>query len=200
MEDLQTPVLLSGFVLSMRPSEVLLTFPELLAPPKGLESEAQATVRYRNQSGQFTAVGHILRVASGPPVTVTFKRLSPLGADPRRSPIRTVVRLPLSVRVVTSSVTSSLGQEDMPGWTENLSASGMLLGTSLLLAIGDVLRLAVAYGTGSMVVHGRVIRVHESEAKEQSQFGVGVELVHASEADRQQWLAFLARFQSRELR
>ena len=40
MEDLQTPVLLSGFVLSMRPSEVLLTFPDLLAPPQGLESEA----------------------------------------------------------------------------------------------------------------------------------------------------------------
>jgi hypothetical protein len=200
MEDLQTPVLLSGFVLSMRPSEVLLTFPELLAPPKGLESEAQATVRYRNQSGQFTAIGYILRVASGPPVTVTFKRLSPLGADPRRIPIRIAARLPVSVRVVTSSVASSLGQEDMPGWTENLSANGMLLGTSLLLAIGDVLRLAVANGADGTVVHGRVIRVHESEAKEQAQFGVGVELVHRSETDRRLWLAFLSRFQSREPR
>jgi hypothetical protein len=86
MEDLQTPVLLSGFVLSMRPSEVLLTFPELLAPPKGLESEAQATVRYSTQSGQFTAIGQILRVAAGPPVTVTFKRLSPIGAIPGAFP------------------------------------------------------------------------------------------------------------------
>jgi hypothetical protein len=88
----------------------------------------------------------------------------------------------------------------MPGWTENLSSNGMLLGTSLLLAIGDVLRLAVAYGADGTVVHGRVIRVQESEAKEQAQFGVGVELVHASEAGRQQWLGFLTRFQSRELR
>jgi hypothetical protein len=200
MEDLQTPVLLSGFVLSMRPSEVLLTFPELLAPPKGLESEAQATVRYRNQSGQFTAVGPILRVASGPPVTVTFKRLSPLGADPRRIPVRMAARLAVSVRVVTSSVASSLGRADLPGFTENLSSSGMLLGTSLLLAIGDVLRLAVSSGAGGTVVHGRVIRVQESDTKQQGQYGVGVELVHPSEADRHQWLAYLTRIQNRELR
>jgi hypothetical protein len=200
MEDLQTPVLLTGFVLSLRPSEVLLTFPELLVPPKGLESEAQATVRYKNQAGQFTAVGQILRVAAGPPVTVTFKRLSPMGADPRRAPIRTAVRLPVSVRVVTSSVTSSLGQQDRPGWTENISSTGILLGTSLLLAVGDVLRLAVSHGTEGVVVHGRVIRVQESEAKEQAQFGVGVELAHPSEADRQRWFAFLARFQNQQRR
>jgi len=200
MEDLQIPVLLSGFVLSLRPSEVLLTFPELPAPPKGLESEAQATVRYRNQAGQFIAVGQILRVAAGPPVTVTFKRLAPMGIDPRRAPIRIAARMPVSVRVVTSSVASSLGQADMPGWTENVSSSGMLLGTSLLLAIGDVLRLAVSHGSGDVVVHGRVIRVHENEEDEQAKFGVGVELAHPSEADRQRWFAFLARYQSQERR
>jgi hypothetical protein len=200
MENLQSPALLSGFVLSLRPSEVLLTFPELLAPPKGLESEAQATVRYSNQAGQFTAVGQILRVATGPPVTVTFKRLSPMGADPRRAPVRIPVRMPVSVRVVTSSVASSLGQEDMPGWTENVSSSGMLLGTSLLLAVGDVLRLAVCHGSEGVVVHGRVIRVHENDDEEKAKFGVGVALSHPSEADRQRWFAFLARFQSRERR
>jgi hypothetical protein len=200
MEDLQHPVLLSGFVLSLRPAEVLLTFPELLAPPKGLESEAQATVRYTNPAGQFMAVGQVLRVAAGPPVTVTFKRLSPMGADPRRPPIRIAARMPVSVRVITSSVASSLGQEDMPGWTENVSSSGMLLGTSLLLAVGDALRLAVCHNTEGVVVHGRVIRVHEGEDKEQAEFGVGVELVHPSEADRQRWFVFLARYQSQERR
>ena len=200
MEDLQTPVLLSAFVLSLRPSEVLLTFPELLAPPKGLEFEAQATLRYRNHSGRHTAIGHILRVAAGPPVTVTFKRPAPLGTDPRQSPVRTAARLPVSVHVVTSSVASSLGQEDTPDSTENLSASGMLLGTSLLLAVGDFLRLVVSHGAEGAVVHGRVIRVHESEDREQGQFGVGVEFVHETEAERERWLTFLARFQGRERR
>lgn len=195
MEDLQTPILLSGFVLSMRPS-VLLTFPELLAPPMGLESEARATVRYSTQSGQFTAMGQILRVAAGPPVTVTLKRLSPMGADSRRT--RTATRLPVSVRVVTSSVTSSLGQEDMPGWTENVSETGMLLATSLLLAVGDVLRLALSSGPESVVVSGRVTRVQESEDKSRGQFGVGVEIANASDTERARWAAFVARIQRQE--
>ncbi len=162
----------------------------------GLESEARATVRYSTQSGQFTAMGHILRVAAGPPVTVTLKRLSPMGADSRRT--RTATRLPVSVRVVTSSVTSSLGQEDMPGWTENVSETGMLLATSLLLAVGDVLRLALSSGPESVVVSGRVTRVQESEDKSRGQFGVGVEIANASDTERARWAAFVARIQRQE--
>jgi len=198
MEDMQTPLLLSGFVLSLRPSEVLLTFPALLAPPMGLEFEAQATLRYSNQSGQYAAIGRISRVAAGPPVTVTFRRLAPKGSDPRPRPLRTAADVPVSVRVVTSSVSSSLGQEDMPGWVENVSASGMLLAMSLLLAVGDVVRLLVSFGAERAVVHGRVIRVHESEDKGRGQFGVGIELVHENEIERERWLAFFAQFQRRE--
>ncbi len=78
MQDLRTPVLLSGFVLGLQPSGVLLTFPELLAPPEGLDIEAHATLCYRNHSGRHTAVGHVLRVVAGPPVTVTFKHPVPM--------------------------------------------------------------------------------------------------------------------------
>lgn len=200
MEDLQTPVFLSGFVLGMRPSEVLLTFPELLAPPKGLEFEAEATLRYSNRSGQYTAIGHILRVASGPPVTVTFKRLALAESDPWRSPLRTAANLPVLVRVVTSSVSSSLGQEDMPGSTDNVSATGLLLMMSLLLAVGDVVRLLVSKGSESVVVQGRVIRVYESEHRERGQFGVGIAFMHEDEAERENWQAFLAHFRQREHR
>ena len=200
MEDLQTPVLLNGFVLRLRPSEVLLTFPELLAPPKGLEFEAQATLRYSNRSGQYTAIGHILRVAAGPPVTVTFKRPALAGSDPSRRPMRTAANLPVSVRVLTSSVSASLGQEDMPGSTENVSAGGVLLLMSLLLAVGDVVRLLVSNGAEGAVVHGRVIRVYESEAKGRGQFGVGIEFAHENEAERERWLAFLGHYQRRERR
>jgi hypothetical protein len=198
--DLHAPVLLSGFVLSMQPSEVLLTFPDLLAPPKGLEFEAQATLRYGNRSSQHTAIGRILRVASGPPVTVTFKRLAPTQSDSKRPPSRTAASLPVAVRVVTSSVSSSLGQEDMPGLTENVSANGILLATSLLLAVGDVVRLLVTNGAEAAVVHGRVIRVCEGENKVRGQFVMGVELTHEDHVEREGWLAFLAHFQRRERR
>jgi hypothetical protein len=182
----------------MQPSEVLLTFPELPMPPQGLEFEAEATLRYGNRSGHYTAIGRILRVAAGPPVTVTFKRLARAESDTRRSPMRTSASLPVSVRVVTSSVSSSLGQEDMPGVTENVSTNGILLATSLLLAVGDVVRLLVSNGAEDSVVHGRVIRVSEGENKGRGQFVMGIELAHEDEVEREGWLAFLAHFQRRE--
>jgi PilZ domain len=197
MEDLPTPVLLNGFVLSLRPSELLLTFPELREPPKGLESEAQAVLRYSNPAGHYTAIGHILRVASGPPVTVTFKRLSGIGSDTRRSLVRTVVSLPVLVHVVTSSVGASLGCAAAAGHTQNLSSSGMLLEISLLLAVGDVVRVEVSGPSATVVVHGRVVRVCESEAQGKGAFGVGIAFVHDSEEEHDRWLEFAADFQAR---
>jgi hypothetical protein len=200
MEDLRTPVLLNGFVLSLRPSEILLTFPELHEPPEGLESEAQAILRYSNPSGHFTAVGHIVRVASGPPVTVTFKRLSNVGSDPRRSLVRTSVNLPLRLLVESSSVGSSVGLEGAEGFTQNVSTSGMLIDTKVLLAVGDVVRVDVDGTADPVVVHGRVVRVCESEDKGQGNFAVGIALIHESEDERERWLEFAAQFQRRSRR
>jgi hypothetical protein len=200
MQDLRTPVLLSGFVLGLQPRGVLLTFPELLAPPEGLDIEAHATLCYRNHSGRHTAVGHILRVVAGPPVTVTFKHPVPMTTDPRRLPVRTAARLPVSLHLVFPSASPPPGQEDLHGSTENLGASGAFVWTSRLLAVGDVLRLAVSLGAESAVVRGRVVRIVESEDGEDHRFGVGVEFVHATETERECWLAFLARLQSRDRR
>lgn len=193
MEDLQSPILMNGFVLSLRPSEILLTFPSLVAPPQGLESEAQATLRYSNRSGQFTAIGRISRVAAGPPVTVTFKRLAPYGSDSRR-PVRTVATLPVSVYVVNSSVSASLGDCETPGYTQNLSSTGLLIATSLLLAVGDVVRLVVLNKDQTASVHGRVIRVFENEDKRQGHFGVGIEFVYKEEKEKEQWHTFASDF------
>ena len=193
MEDLHTPVL--GFVLSLRAADILLTFPELQEPPRGLESEAHATLRYSNSSGHYTAIGHIIRVAAGPPVTVTFKRLAPIGSDPRRSLVRTLVNLPVALQVISSSVSSPPVEGDTMGRATNISTSGMALTTSKLLAVGDVIRVQVSGLQGNVTVQGRVVRVFESEDREQGQFGVGIELSHASEDERDRWLEFAADFQ-----
>jgi hypothetical protein len=202
MEHLATPVQLNGFVLSLRPSEVLLTFPELLTPPCGLESEGQATFRYSNQSGAHTATGHIVRVASGPPVTVTFERLASVDRGQKRSPLPAFANLPVSVQVVTSSVASSIGRQDGRGCTQKLNADGMLLETTLLLAVGDVLRLVVTAGHGraGRLLHGRVVRSFELEPKNERPLGVGVEFFHETESDRAAWLQFAAEFQGQARR
>lgn len=186
MEDLPAPILLNGFVLSLRPSEVLLTFPELLAPPDGLESEARATVRYSNSSGNYIALGDIVRVASGPPVTVTLKRLVPLGSDPRRTPVPSPA-LPVALHIVKSRVALPSGPEGVAGLVQSLGDADLLLETSVLLAVGDTLRLDMGSHLGSTVLLGRVVRVSESEGKPRGQFRVGVELVFEAGSERDRW-------------
>lgn len=198
MEDLHTPVRLNGFVLSLRPSEVLLTFPELLAPPTGLESEGRATLRYSNQSGLHTAIGHIVRVASGPPVTVTFERLAGVASDQRRGSSRASANLPVAVQVVASSVSSSVGQGESQGQAQTVSSDGMLLQTSVLLAVGDVVRLSVPTGdeaTNPCVLHGRVNRVTELDIQGECPFGVGIEFIRESAGEGERWERFVAEYQ-----
>ena len=197
MEDLHTPVQLNGFVLSLRPSEVLLTFPELLAPPTGLESEGRATLRFSNQAGLHTAIGHIVRVASGPPVTVTFERLADVARDLRRVSSRPSANLGVSVQVVASSVSSSVGQGESRGYAQTMSDEGMLLQTSVLLAVGDIVRLSVPVGDGAAnpcVLHGRVNRVTELDLQGECPFSVGIELIHESDGERERWRCFVAQY------
>jgi hypothetical protein len=197
LEALPTPVLLSGFVLSTRAGELLLTFPELLSPPKGVEAEVQATLSYGNEAGRFAAVAHIRRVASGPPVTVTFKTLPALGTGSRRAPLRMPTKFPVVLHALSSSVSSSAGAVDGGAWIEDVSASGMLLSTSLLLAVGDVLAVHVSANAESPDVHGRVIRVHESDSGGEGRFGVGVLVQPRSEAERRAWPGLVGRLQDR---
>jgi hypothetical protein len=195
MEDLQTPVQLNGFVLSLRPSEVLLTFPELLAPPIGLESEGRATLRYSNQFGLQTTIGHIVRVASGPPVTVTLERLEGVITGQQRGSSRALANLPVSVQVKTSSVSSSVGQGEWRGYAETVNGDGMLLQTALLLAVGDVVGVAVPSGgeaTNAWVLQGRVIRVTQLELQGERPFGVQIDFLHESLDERDRWLRFVA--------
>jgi hypothetical protein len=210
MGDQGSAALLCGFVLSVRPSEVLLTFPELLELPEGLESEVQVTVRYGDSSGTFAAVGRIARVAAGPPVTLTFKRLAPVRVaarvantdvavlDRQRATRNPASGPPVSIQVVSSRVALPLGPQGAAAAIEELSDDSLVVVTSVLLAVGDTLRIVVGVpGNGSEPgydAQGRVVRVFEHD----SRFGVGVELVHRSGEEQRRWHDFVLRRQQAE--
>ncbi|MGD0838868.1 MAG: hypothetical protein ABSB49_19710, partial [Polyangia bacterium] len=142
--DLRGALLLHGFVLSQRPSEVLLTFPELLELPEGLEPEACATVRYLARSGPFAAVARVARVAAGPPVTLTFKRLAPVRVGDGLGAQRPAAGPPVSIHVVSSRVApSSAGAQAAAGVVQDMSDESIVVITPVLLAVGDTLRLSV---------------------------------------------------------
>src|ERR1019366_788484 len=107
-----------------------------------------------------------------PPVPVPLKPLPPLWPDSRRAPLRMPAKFPVVLHALSSSVSSSAGAVDGAAWIEDVSASGMLLSTSLLLAVGDLLAVQVSANAESPDVRARVVRVHESDSGAEGRFGV----------------------------
>ena len=103
---------LSGFVLSLRQSEMLLTFPDLVEAPAGLESGHQVTIRHSSRLGRHTSHVRILRVAPGPPLSVATERLSQVETEQRRRSFRIQVKLPVMIQVVSSSI-AAVGREEL---------------------------------------------------------------------------------------
>jgi hypothetical protein len=93
----------------------------------------------------------------------------------------------VALHIVRSRVAALSGPDGIQGTAQNLSHKTMILHTSLLLAVGDTLRLELGDGADSVAVHGRVIRV-ERDSRGLTDFGVGVELAHETDDECRRWI------------
>jgi hypothetical protein len=196
---------LSGFVLSLRPTEMLVTFPDLLDIPLWLEFGGEVTIRHGSRFGQHTGQVRILRVAVGPPPSVVLERMTQIETEQRRRCHRVPACLPIGIRVTESTRTELIGQEESRARTRNISASGILVETSLPVTVGDVvaltiegLGLAAATLQPRYVIRGRVVRVEALDSSSRRSKCAGVELVPESEASRTQWAQFAIELQRNE--
>jgi hypothetical protein len=181
-----------GFVFSLRPLEVLFTFPDIPTSPEGLEAGHEAVVRYASSSGRHTGRTAILRVANGPPVTAAFQRLASVETEQRRQYPRVSVRLPATVAAADESPRPVGGQRDTRARIRNLGAGGILVETSLPLAAGDDVNLTVPAPAGTpsgraRQVTGRVLRVDKSTERKRVRRVASVEFSFASDDERDAW-------------
>ena len=202
--DPASPQHLSGFVLSLRPTEMLITFPDLLDVPAWLESGADVTIRHGSHFGRHTGQVRILRVAVGPPPSVVLERMTQMETEQRRRCYRVPACLPLSIRVTESTRKELVGQEEARARTRNVSASGILVETALPVTVGDIVELTVS-GLGlepatlqtRYVIQGRVVRVEALDSSSRRSKGIAVELV--PEYDQKiQWAQFAIELQRNE--
>jgi c-di-GMP-binding flagellar brake protein YcgR len=184
---------------------MLITFPDLLTIPEWLESGGEVTVRHGSHFGQHSGQVRILRVAVGPPPSVVLERLTQVETEQRRHAYRVSACLPLSIRVKESARRELVGQEEIRARTRNVSASGILVETSLPVTVGDVVELNVA-GVGQAAVMlqsrhliaGRVVRVEALDSSARRSRGIAVELVPESDQSRIQWVQFALELQRNE--
>ena len=162
---------LHGFVFSLRPGEVLFTFPDLPTSPEGLEAGHEAVVRYASSTGRHTGRAAILRVASGPPVTVALQRLARVETEQRRQYPRLSVRLP---------ATLAAGVE-----------SPLMAGDGVDLTVPGPARTVAMYARH---VTGKVLRV---ERRKRAARVASVEFSFTSEDERDAWARLVLALQRR---
>jgi hypothetical protein len=182
---------LRGFVFSLRPGEVLFTFPDLVTSPDELEAGHDAVVRYSSATGAHTGHAAILRVAKGPPVTVAFQRLVRIETEQRRQYPRISLRLPATLAGVESTEPAG-GKSDARARICNLGAGGILVETSLPLAAGDGVDLTVpgspkAVSMSPSRVTGKVLRVGKNPERRRGPRVASVEFSFASDDERDAW-------------
>ena len=183
---------LRGFVFSLRPGEVLFTFPDLPTSPEGLEAGHEAVVRYSSGTGRHTGHAAILRVASGPPVTAAFQRLVRVETEPRRQYPRVSVRLPATLAAGAESTQLAGGQNDERARICDLGAGGISVETSLPLTAGDGVDLTLPEATRTAArrarhVTGRVLRVEKSAERKRAARVASVEFSFTSDDERDAW-------------
>jgi Tfp pilus assembly protein PilZ len=203
--DPATATCLSGFVLSLRPTEMLITFPDLLELPAWLESGGEVRVRHASHFGQHSGLVRILRVAAGPPPSLVLERLTHVETEQRRRSVRHAACLPVSIRVVASKRKQQIGLQEARARTRNLSASGLLIETSLLLRVGEIVELTLAEVDPGLVlrpdrfaIRGKVVRVDALGTSPRRAQGAAVELVPDNEASRTKWAQFMLALQRNE--
>jgi len=183
---------LHGFVFSLRPGEVLFTFPDLLAAPDGLEAGHDVVVRYAGGSGRHTGHAAILRVSGGPPVTAALQRLVRVETEQRRRFSRLSVRLPATLAAGDESPPAASKQSDARARVRNLGAGGVSVETSLLLAAGDGVNLTLpekarTVAKNARQVAGKVLRVEKSGKRKRAPRVASVEFSFTSYDERNAW-------------
>jgi hypothetical protein len=183
---------LHGFVFSLRPGEVLFTFPDLLAAPDGLEAGHDVVVRYASGSGRHTGHAAILRVAGGPPVTAALQRLVRVETEQRRRFSRVSVRLPATLAAGEESPQATGEQSDARASVRNLGAGGVSVETSLPVAAGDGVNLTVPEKAKTVARNarqfaGKVLRVEKGGKRKRAPRVASVEFSFTSDDERNAW-------------
>lgn len=184
-----------GFVLGLPPREIVFSFPGLKALPAAFSPGCSIAVKYWSALGAHFARTELLRLSPGPPLTAATTRLARVETVQRRRFFRVGASLPAQFKVLESAVQGSTGRFEDQAITQDLSAGGVRLETSILLTVDDRLRLSV--GTPKSFQRSlpplleadcRVVRIQEATRRSRRLFFVSVELLFDAESERDRWV------------
>jgi hypothetical protein len=184
---------LRGFVFSLRPGEVLFTFPDLARLPEGARGRARCGGSLRERQGSSHRPRGDLARGQRPAGHGGF---SATGQGGKRAAPQLPTRQHAVARDLAAgeeSTQAAGGKSDERARIHNLGAGGILVETSLPVVAGDGVDLVVpepakvtAAGP-SRHVAGKVLRVEKSAERKRAARVASVEFSFASDDERDAW-------------
>jgi c-di-GMP-binding flagellar brake protein YcgR len=195
VDGAEPEIALQAFVYGMPPGELLFTFPTVKVLPPHLEIGRAVTVRFFSGGGAHHARSQVLRVSTTPHVTAALSSLTKVETIQRRRYFRVSATLPVTFEVTRSAVADAAGKSETRGLSQDVSAGGIRLETSVLLTIDDRIRLILTTPRAfqkalppTMEATARVVRVHEGNRKANRPYSLSVELLFEAESERDRWV------------
>ena len=182
------PCRVMGVVVGTPAHELLLSLGGDGQAPPALKAGAPATLSFATTMGFHQARTSVLRVSGTKTILLAVERFAEVSTSQRRQ----FFRVPTSV--VTVLVGESARQEER-AQTQDLSAGGMRVDTTMPLAIGDRLRVTVEtprelrkHLPAALVCDAQVVRVEQVTRRNRLLCSAGLQFVFASENERDRWV------------
>jgi hypothetical protein len=189
------PTRIDANVIGLPPREIQLALTNIAALPAGLEVGRQVWIRFSNALGLHQTRCAISRVTPGKALVVALARAPQVETVQRRKFFRVPAALSVRFDVLTSAIPEATGKVEPRGLAQDISAGGIRLESSLLLAVGDWLHVTVQVPRGfrrqlpaELACEARVVRVLELRARNKIAYGLGLEFEFASESERDRWV------------
>jgi len=136
----------------------------------------------------------VLRVSPGRTVTLALARLTDVSTSQRRQFFRVSASL-VSILVVSATRGQLVGKEDARAVTQDISAGGMRVETTLPLALDDELRVTVHTPRGmrrtlpdTLACDARVVRAEQVIRRNRKLWSAGLQFMFATESERDRWV------------
>jgi c-di-GMP-binding flagellar brake protein YcgR len=188
------PASVMAVVVAKPPPRLVVALGSGVAAPPGLVVGAQVSVSFTTANLFAQAKTSVLRVLPERPVSVELAPLAQLSASQRRRFFRVPASL-LTLLVVSTARASELGRQDGRALTQDVSAGGLRVETTLPLAIGDRVQVTVETPRGlrrsqpsTLVCEAEVVHAAEVVRKGRKLCSAGLQFVFASSSEQDRWV------------
>jgi Tfp pilus assembly protein PilZ len=193
IEEAPAPARVMGVVVAMPPREILLSLASGEIAPPTLQAGVMVSVSFATTMGLHQGRTAVLRVAPGRTVAVALARFGDVSTSQRRQFFRVAAALSASLEVIAPA--TALPREDGRALTQDLSAGGVRVETTLPLALGDEVRVTVQTPRGlrkhlpdQMSCNAKVVRVEQVMRRNRKVTSVGLQFAFTSENERDRWV------------